>query len=264
MASNKVNRRHLPQLILPRQLSNEFDVEKKSGPTSPSNRSAISFFDNQHNLKPSASASLRSRGGTVSDAPTNPSDNDDDDDDDDDNDDNISNRWNYRFAPRLIRIRRRSSNYSIAHQQRARVFGKSDVVVSPTTIARATTATLITTPYHNLRGQTLLHLAARLGHDKILRLLICETSQASILMDNQGETPLLTAIKAGSTSTATLLMESDPRSIIVSDDKGSSVFHYACEYCNDVILNRAIAFLKRLSSTSDRMIVSLDFCIIDK
>ena len=65
-----------------------------------------------------------------------------------------------------------------------------------------------------IRGQTLLHLAARLGHDEIMRLLISETSQASILMNKTGQTPLLTAIEAGSTSTATLLMESDPRSII--------------------------------------------------
>ncbi|CAF1528294.1 unnamed protein product [Didymodactylos carnosus] len=86
-----------------------------------------------------------------------------------------------------------------------------------------------------------------------MRLLICETSRASTLTNSKGQTPLLNAIEAGSTSTATLLMEADPRSIIVKDNYGSSVFHYACEYSNDVVLSRAIALLKRLNSSSDRI-----------
>ncbi len=78
-------------------------------------------------------------------------------------------------------------------------------------------------------------------------------------MNKKGQIPLLTAIEAGSTSTATLLMESDPRSIIVSDNNDSSVFHYACEHCNDVVLHRAIALSKRLNSTSDRITVKNEF-----
>ena len=34
-----------------------------------------------------------------------------------------------------------------------------------------------------LQGQTLLHLAAKLGHEEIMRMLINETSQANILLN---------------------------------------------------------------------------------
>ncbi|CAF4387969.1 unnamed protein product, partial [Adineta steineri] len=64
--------------------------------------------------------------------------------------------------------------------------------------------TIAPTSYKDLRGRTLMHLAARLGHDDILRLLISETSQASTLMNTRGQTPLLTAIEAGSSNSAIL------------------------------------------------------------
>ena len=107
----------------------------------------------------------------------------------------------------------------------------------------------------DLQGDTLLHLTARLGHDEIMRFLINETSQASILLNKQGQTPLLLAIERGSTSTAILLMDSNPRSIVIPDFNQSSVFHYACEYSNDLVLQRAIVLSKRLNSTSDRFTV---------
>jgi hypothetical protein len=108
----------------------------------------------------------------------------------------------------------------------------------------------------DLQGQTLLHLAAKLGHEEIMRMLINETSQASILLNTRGQTPLLCAIEAGSTSTATLLMEQDPLSLTCKDSIGSSVFHYATEQCNDIVLSRAISLLKRLGSSHIRMTVS--------
>jgi len=108
----------------------------------------------------------------------------------------------------------------------------------------------------DLQGQTLLHLAAKLGHEEIMRLLVSETSQASILLNTRGQTPLLCAIEAGSTSAATLLMEQDPLSLTCKDNIGSSVFHYATEQCNDIVLSRAIALLKRLSSSAARVTVS--------
>lgn len=108
----------------------------------------------------------------------------------------------------------------------------------------------------DLQGQTLLHLAARLGHEEIMRMLITETSHASILLNTRGQTPLLCAIEAGSTSTATILMEQDPLSLTCKDCIGSSVFHYATEQCNDIVLSRAISLLKRLSSSAARMTVS--------
>jgi ankyrin repeat protein len=115
-----------------------------------------------------------------------------------------------------------------------------------------------------LQGQTLLHLAAKLGHEEIVRMLISETSQASILLNTRGQTPLLCAIEAGSTSTATLLMEQDPLSLTCKDNIGSSVFHYATEQCNDIVLNRAISLLKRLSSSAARGTVSKSFVALDQ
>jgi len=197
-------------------------------------------------------------------------------------DDNTSAREKYRFAPEMMRKRYSRQNSiqstinSRNHFRPSR--RKSDLLViqapPPGSIAippRLNSfqhggyasiidhqAALITeNELKEGRGQTLLHLAARLGHDEIMRLLISETSQASMLMNTKGQTPLLTAIEAGSTSTATLLMESDPRSIVASDIYGSSVFHYACEHCNDVVLHRAITLSKRLNSTSDRITVRL-------
>jgi hypothetical protein len=111
----------------------------------------------------------------------------------------------------------------------------------------------------DLQGQTLLHLAAKLGHEEIMRMLITETSHASILLNTRGQTPLLCAIESGSTSTATLLMEQDPLSLTCKDNIGSSVFHYATEQCNDIVLSRAISLLKRLSSSAARVTVSRIF-----
>jgi hypothetical protein len=107
-----------------------------------------------------------------------------------------------------------------------------------------------------IHGYTLLHLAAKLGHEDIMRLLINETSQANSLCNSRGQTPLLCAIESGSTSTATLLMEQDPLSLTCKDSIGSSAFHYATEHCNDTVLSRAISLLKRLSSSTVRHTVS--------
>ncbi|CAF3688018.1 unnamed protein product [Adineta steineri] len=106
---------------------------------------------------------------------------------------------------------------------------------------------------NDTQGQTLLHLAAKLGHEEIMRMLISETSHANTLLNIRGQTPLLCAIESGSTSTATLLMEQDHLSLTCKDNMGSSVFHYATEQCNDIVLSRAIALLKRLSSSASRI-----------
>lgn len=106
------------------------------------------------------------------------------------------------------------------------------------------------------QGQTLLHLAARLGHEDIIRLLLNETSHANSLFNNRGQTPLLCAVEACATSAATLLMEQDPLSLTCHDNIGSSVFHYATEYQNDLVLSRAISLLKQLSSSAARSTVN--------
>jgi hypothetical protein len=116
----------------------------------------------------------------------------------------------------------------------------------------------------DIQGQTLLHLAAKLGHEDIMRMLINETSQASILLNTRGQTPLLCAIESGSTSTATLLMEQDPLSLTCKDSVGSNVFHYATEQCNDIVLSRAISLLKRLGSSNARVTVSHEIQILFK
>lgn len=107
-----------------------------------------------------------------------------------------------------------------------------------------------------VRGQTLFHLAAKLGHEEIMRILLNETSHANSLLNMRGQTPLLCAIEAESTSTATLLMEQDPLSLTCKDNIGSSVFHYAAEQSNYIVLSRAISLLKRLSSSAARLVVS--------
>ena len=128
--------------------------------------------------------------------------------------------------------------------------GASNVTDYPTTTTLKREGSVDT---GEIQGQTLLHLAARLGHEDIMRVLINETSQASMLTNARGQTPLLCAIEAGSTSTATLLMEQDPLSLACKDNIGSSVFHYATEQCNDIVLSRAISLLKRLSSSNARI-----------
>jgi hypothetical protein len=187
-----------------------------------------------------------------------------------------------RFGRRLTFIRHRQQQQKQFHERLARI--QEGVVQHQTSTVSAivsapmvdlpgaqassnaidhTTITMATTIKRegsldagDLQGQTLLHLAAKLGHEEIMRMLITETSQSNILLNTRGQTPLLCAIEAGSTSTATLLMEQDPLSLACKDNIGSSVFHYATEQCNDIILSRAISLLKRLSSSASRVIVS--------
>ncbi|CAF1307425.1 unnamed protein product [Rotaria sordida] len=269
-------------LIVPHTFTFDSQVNNDNGDKSPSIISTLSsptYQTNQNvsrspSLNPSiVNRSIRLQAGPSIDIPIDLSD------DENDFDDNASARENYRFGPQIIRARisrhnsfKLTTNYQRYFRSSQR---KSDLLViqapppgSVTITGKQNTifqnggytsmvdnqAVLIgTNALKEVRGQTLLHLAARLGHDEIMRLLICETSQASMLMNKKGQTPLLTAIEAGSISTATLLMEADPRSIIASDTNGSSVYHYACEHCSDVVLHRAITLSKRLNSTSDRI-----------
>lgn len=258
-------------LITPRTLLNERMSHEEKGDRSPSIRSILS---------PAINRAVRLQAGPSSiDIPMDLTD------DEREFDDGASTKENYRFASKIIRKRYSRINsfqFPIIEHHSSDLSNRR---ADPLVIQAPPTKTLTVPGYRNslqnisyappldnnqtilfstdsfseFRGQTLLHLAARLGHDEILRLLICETSQASLLMNKKGQTPLLTAIEAGSTSTATLLMEADPRSIIASDNNGSSVFHYACEHCNDVVLHRAIALSKRLNSTSDRITVKIFF-----
>ncbi|CAF4525680.1 unnamed protein product [Rotaria sp. Silwood2] len=269
-------------LIVPKTFTFDSQSNSDNGDKSPSIRSTLSYSAYQKNESISRSPSInpsiinrskRLQAGPSIDIPTNLSD------DENDFDDNASARENFRFAPQIIRSRslRHSSFHLTTNRQRyfRPSERKSDLLViqapppGSITITGKQNATYQNGVYTSLidnqaalmaantlkevRGQTLLHLAASLGHDEIMRLLVCETSQASMLMNKKGQTPLLTAVEAGSISTATLLMEADSRSIIVSDVNGSSVFHYACEHCSDVVLHRAIALSKRLNSTSDRI-----------
>lgn len=261
------------------------------GDKSPSLRSSLSSTTNRTYRRNSRSSSFnqpsRLQAGPPIDIPVDLSD------DENDLDDSTSARENSRFAPRIIRkrhSRRNSFQVSTTNQRyfpsssrktdllviQAPPSGTNTISTKPnssqnghySSIIDHHTASMATNSLKDIRGSTLLHLAARLGHDEILRLLISETSQASMLSNKKGQTPLLTSIESGSTSTATLLMEADPRSIIASDINLSSVFHYACEHCNDVVLHRAIALSKRLNSTRDRITVSksekknIFFCIL--
>ena len=269
-------------LISPRTILHERQANEELGDRSPSMRSTLSSAIYRRNsFTPSVNRTSRLQAGPSIDSPSDLSE------DDEDFDGNTSPRENYRFASQIIRTRQSRNNSIQIPTAEERSFRpsnkKSDLLV-----IQAPPPGTLTLPAHRhsvqnvaypsmidnqavffaansikeIRGQTLLHLAARLGHDEILRLLISETSQASLLMNKKGQTPLLIAIEAGSTSTATLLMEADPRSIIASDNNGSSVFHYACEHCNDIVLHRAIALSKRLNSTSDRITVKSFFFLL--
>jgi hypothetical protein len=272
-------------LIVPSTFVFDSQNHNEIGNKSPSIRSTLSTATYQASLKNSPSPSLNTpithrqsrlqAGPSILDISSNLSD------DENDFDDNASARENYRFAPQYIRTRySRHNSISLATTTNQRHIRPSTrdpellVIQAPrpgtgtipgrytsyvnhgyTSMVEQQAAIVAANLLKEVRGQTLLHLAASLGHDEIMRLLISETSQAGMLMNKQGQTPLLTAIEAGSTSTATLLMESDPRSIVASDVNGSSVFHYACENCNDVVLHRAINLSKRLNSTNDRITV---------
>jgi ankyrin repeat protein len=262
-------------LIVPHQFIFDSTHSNENSEKSPSLRSSHSSTNRRYSQS-SVSRSVRLQAGPSIDASSDLSE------DENDLDDDASAKENYRFAPGIIRTRpsRHSSLHSLTtarHINFRPSTRKNDslVIQAPppgtaplparhmsiqnvgfTSLIDNQAAVIASNSAKEIRGQTLLHLAARLGHDEIMRLLISETSQASMLMNKNGQTPLLTAIEAGATSTATLLMESDPRSIIASDVNGSSVFHYACEHCNDVVLNRAIALSKRLNSTSDRITVN--------
>ncbi|CAF4612227.1 unnamed protein product [Rotaria sp. Silwood1] len=269
-------------LIVPQTFTFDSQHNSDNGDKSPSIISSLSSPTYHTNQKISRSPSLnpsignrskRLQAGPSIDIPIDLSD------DENDFDDSASARENYRFAPQIIRARLSRHNSLHLTTNHPRYLHpserKSELLVIQAPPPGSTTITgkqnvsfqkgvyrsivdnqaivMAANAFKEVRGQTLLHLAARLGHDEIMRLLICETSQASMLMNKKGQTPLLTAIEAGSISTATLLMEADPRSIIASDINGSSVFHYACEHCSDVVLHRAIALSKRLNSTSDRI-----------
>jgi hypothetical protein len=256
-------------LILPKIVLSDTENNDEIGDKSPLIRSSSlnqSILHRPPRLKP----------GRLIDIPTDLSD------DENDFNDSISVKENSRFASKIIRTHHsRQNSFKLATTQQ-RHFSSSTRKTDPLVIQAPPPGTITISPKDNslkndryksiidnqttliaghslkeIRGQTFLHLAASLGHDEILRLLISETSQSSMLINKNGQTPLLTAIEAGSTSTATLLMEADPRSIIASDMNGSSVYHYACEHCNDVVLHRAIGLSKRLNSNSDRLTVNI-------
>ena len=252
---------------------NQFDYADKS----PSNRSSLSSRTNRtagkSTITPSPSLSTVNRiarlqaGPSMLDLPTNLSD------EETDFDDRLSLKENLRFAPRMIRRQQQHSRQNSVHSTTSGRRKTEFVVIQaprtdpmPPTNKRMSLPKEVVDQQSKVKnkgnaldetcGETLIHLSARLGHDEIIRLLINETSQASVLLNRKGQSPLLIAIECGSTSTAMLLMESNPRSIILSDLNQSSVFHYACEYSNDLVLHRAIVLSKRLHSTTDRLIVS--------
>jgi ankyrin repeat protein len=112
---------------------------------------------------------------------------------------------------------------------------------------------------NSCKGETLIHLSARLGHEHILRRLIQETSYATRLTNAKGQTPLLCAIQSSNSSIAIFLMEIDPITITVHDNNQNSVFHYAANLCDDIVLSRAISLIKRLNNPHQRIKVKIFF-----
>jgi hypothetical protein len=109
------------------------------------------------------------------------------------------------------------------------------------------------------KGETLIHLSSRLGYEHILRRLIQETSFATRLTNAKGQTSLLCAIQSSYSSIATYLMEIDPITIIVYDNDHNSVFHYAANLSDDIVLSKAIYLIKRLNNPNQKMKVNIYF-----
>lgn len=278
-------------LIFPEKFSHIDHPEKSpSNRSTLSSRTTQTWRKYPLTLSPSSSILRRVsklQAGPSMDIPSNTSD------DENDFDDRASTRDSVRFGPRIIR-RRVSRQNSIQSNPPNEFLGPQQRYLPGTTKTRPSEMSVVQAPPLNTNhllnaakqntlptvfdnryssmaenrfnanlqqkneesyGDTLLHLTARLGHDEIMRVLINETSQATILLNQQGQTPLLLAIERGSTSTAILLMDANPRSIVLADNNQSSVFHYACEYLNEIVLQRAIVLSKRLNSTSDRFTV---------
>jgi hypothetical protein len=112
---------------------------------------------------------------------------------------------------------------------------------------------------NSCKGETLIHLSSRLGHEHILRRLIQETSYATRLTNAKGQTPLLCAIQSSYSSIGIFLMEIDPVTITVHDKYRNSVFHYAANLSDDIVLSRAIYLIKRLNNPHQRIQVKNSF-----
>ena len=72
---------------------------------------------------------------------------------------------------------------------------------------------------------------------------------------------------------AQLLMEADPHSLVTTDNRKSSVFHYCCERKNDVLLASMLNLLRRLSinqsvrvqvDEQDLLLLILNFIFFDQ
>jgi len=125
-------------------------------------------------------------------------------------------------------------------------------------IRAGTCSTPILNNLNNLsKGETLIHLSSRLGYEHILRRLIQETLFATRLTNAKGQTPLLCAIQSSYSSIATYLMEIDPITIIVYDNDHNSVFHYAANLSDDIVLSKAIYLIKRLNNPNQKIKVNI-------
>jgi len=98
-----------------------------------------------------------------------------------------------------------------------------------------------------------------LGHEYILRRLIEETSYATRLTNAKRQTLLLCPIQSSYSSIATYLMEIDPITITFYDNDHTSVFHYAANLSDDIVLSRAISLIKRLNNPHQRIKVNIYF-----
>lgn len=92
--------------------------------------------------------------------------------------------------------------------------------------------------HRNTEGETVLHVAARLGKLEVLELLLADgRALTAMLPDAGGRTPLHAAAAAGQGGCAQRLMEAAPGQLAARDNDGNSVLHLAATRGDETLVD---------------------------
>lgn len=81
----------------------------------------------------------------------------------------------------------------------------------------------------NARGETAVHVAARLGNVVALTALVRNAHNALLCLDRAGDTPLMAAVRAGRSHAAGILCSAAPHVMLQPDAAGNLPLHVAVE-----------------------------------